>query len=185
MRKSRLFALLCAFVPGAGEMYLGLMKKGLSVMTIFWGAIFVILFLNLPPLLVVLPVIWFYSFFDVLNLRNMTEQERMMQEDKFLFDLDNILQKDWRRILGSRYRLVGGGCIFLGLYLLYNNFLFPYLHRLADLFPFLYPLLRNLPSLVVAALIILLGVYLLRGGYGAKRNLLEDDYTEYRGEKHD
>lgn len=185
MKKSRLFALLCAFMPGAGEMYLGLMKKGLSIMTLFFGSVFVIAFLNIPPLLVLLPVIWFYSFFDVLNLRNMTEQQRMMQEDRFWFDLDSILQKDWRRILASRYRLVGGGCIFLGLYLLYSNLISPYLWRLSELFPLLRPILRNFPTLVVAFLIILFGIYLLRGGFGARKNLLEDDYTEYRGGKHD
>ena len=39
MRKSRLFSLLCAFWPGAGEMYLGLMKRGIGIMILFWFAL--------------------------------------------------------------------------------------------------------------------------------------------------
>ena len=51
MRKSRLFSLLCAFWPGAGEMYLGLMKRGLAIMVIFWGSIGVMSYLGLEMLL--------------------------------------------------------------------------------------------------------------------------------------
>ena len=71
MRKSRLFSLLCAFWPGAGEMYLGLMKRGLAIMVIFWGSIGVMSYLGLEMLLFALPVLWFYSFFDTLTLRNL------------------------------------------------------------------------------------------------------------------
>ena len=39
MKKSRLFSLLCACWPGAGEMYLGLMNRGLAIMLLFWGII--------------------------------------------------------------------------------------------------------------------------------------------------
>ena len=40
MKKSRFFSLLCAFWPGAGEMYLGLMKRGLGIMLAFWGDVY-------------------------------------------------------------------------------------------------------------------------------------------------
>ena len=39
MKKSRLFSLLCAFCPGAGEMYMGLLKRGASIMLLFWGIV--------------------------------------------------------------------------------------------------------------------------------------------------
>ena len=71
MKKSRLFSLLCAFWPGAGEMYLGLMKRGLAIMVIFWGAIAIMSTIGLEMLLFALPVLWFYSFFDTLTLRNL------------------------------------------------------------------------------------------------------------------
>ena len=70
MKKSRLFSLLCAFCPGAGEMYMGLLKRGASIMLLFWGI--VALCTLIPYLMFLLPVIWFFSFFETLNLRNMT-----------------------------------------------------------------------------------------------------------------
>ena len=36
-RKNSFFTFLFSFVPGAGEMYMGFMKQGLSLMTLFLG----------------------------------------------------------------------------------------------------------------------------------------------------
>ena len=56
MKKSRFFSLLCAFWPGAGEMYLGLMKRGLGIMLAFWGVIAMIVAFQVDLLLFILPV---------------------------------------------------------------------------------------------------------------------------------
>ena len=61
MRKSRLFSLLCAFWPGAGEMYLGLMKRGIGIMILFWFAL-AIGATMFPWIIFIMPVLWFYSF---------------------------------------------------------------------------------------------------------------------------
>ena len=45
-RKSGFLTFCFACLPGAGEMYLGYMKRGLSVMIAFWGLIFVASLLN-------------------------------------------------------------------------------------------------------------------------------------------
>ena len=61
MKKNSFLTFCFAFIPGAGEIYLGMMKKGLAVMLLFWSLSMVagVLF---PPLLFLLPVIWCYSF---------------------------------------------------------------------------------------------------------------------------
>lgn len=66
-------AFIFSLVPGAGHMYLGLMDRGIQLMLIFFGT----LFLSSPGLgegllsnlwaMVVAPVTWFYSFFDALQ----------------------------------------------------------------------------------------------------------------------
>lgn len=38
-----------------------------------------------PALVFLLPVIWFYAFFDALNRINMTVEELELQPDEFLF----------------------------------------------------------------------------------------------------
>ena len=67
-RKSGFLTFCFACLPGAGEMYLGYMKRGLSVMLAFWGLIFVASLLNMGILGILAPVIWAYSFFDTFNL---------------------------------------------------------------------------------------------------------------------
>ena len=61
MKKNSFLTFCFAFIPGAGEMYLGMMKKGLAVMLLFWSLSMIagVLF---PPLLFLMPVIWCYSF---------------------------------------------------------------------------------------------------------------------------
>ena len=80
MRKSRILTFLFALWPGAGQMYLGYMKRGVSLMGIFCLLISITGFLNLSFLFFLLPVIWFYAFFDTLNLRSMS-YEFLPQDD--------------------------------------------------------------------------------------------------------
>ena len=70
MRKSRILTFLFALWPGAGQMYLGYMKRGVSLMGIFCLLISITGFLNLSFLFFLLPVIWFYAFFDTLMFQS-------------------------------------------------------------------------------------------------------------------
>ena len=74
-RKSGFLTFCFACLPGAGEMYLGYMKRGLSVMIAFWGLIFVASLLNMGILGILAPIIWAYSFFDTFNLRAQTPEQ--------------------------------------------------------------------------------------------------------------
>ncbi|MBE3518939.1 MAG: hypothetical protein IMW97_01390 [Firmicutes bacterium] len=67
-QKSTLWALLFSVVPGAGHMYLGWQERGLAFMASFFGALFLMDWLHLSFFLFMLPVIWFYSFFDALQI---------------------------------------------------------------------------------------------------------------------
>lgn len=184
MKKSSVWTFLFSLFPGAGHMYLGLMKKGASLMLLFCTIFALSGFLSLPFLVVFLPVIWFYSFFDAMNLRNVPYEDRLAQEDHFLFDMDGLLKKDWMAILKKRHLLVGGVCIFLGAWILFRNVLGSSLRRLADVMPWLYALIDSLPTILVATAIILLGIYLVVGG--KKKDVAqEQDYVEYGGDDHD
>ena len=76
-KKNRLFTFFCSLIPGAGEMYLGFFKHGISVMSLFFLLLFCsgILF---PPLMFLSPVLWFYSFFHVNHLITLTDEEFYM-----------------------------------------------------------------------------------------------------------
>ena len=74
-RKKKKFLTFCfSLLPGAGEMYLCFMKQGISLMGIFFLVWALSGMLNLPALLFVQPVIWFYSFFHVHNLNSLPEE---------------------------------------------------------------------------------------------------------------
>ena len=62
MERNKFLVFCFAFVPGAGQMYLGMMKKGLVIMSAFWAVIAVAVMLNLGVLCVFLPIIWFMLF---------------------------------------------------------------------------------------------------------------------------
>ena len=163
MKKSRLFSLLCACWPGAGEMYLGLMNRGLAIMLLFWGIIAVGAFGFVIPMFL-LPVIWFYSFFDTLTLRNLDYYAltELQERDEYFF----------RDLMGDKYDLPGAAQkyhLFLGIALIVCGgfFLYDRLIRWiwhVQIVPsWLLGFLDGLPSMLVSFGIIALGVWLVRG----------------------
>ena len=90
-KKNRLFTFFCSLIPGAGEMYLGFFKHGLSVMTLFFLLMFFSSML-FPPLMFLAPVLWFYSFFHVNHLITLPDDEFYMIEDDYFFHVDRFIQ---------------------------------------------------------------------------------------------
>ena len=75
-RKKNSFWRLCfSFLPGAGEMYMGFMKMGISTMSLFMAVFFFAVTLEFGALMIVGLVIWFYSFFHVHNLASLPDEE--------------------------------------------------------------------------------------------------------------
>ena len=70
-RKNGFLTFLCACCFGAGQMYLGMMKRGVSIMLAACLIFAVGGVLGISILLVLLPVVWFFAFFDTFNLRAM------------------------------------------------------------------------------------------------------------------
>lgn len=182
MKKSSFWTFVFSVFPGAGHMYLGMMKKGASLMLAFCGVIAVAGFFNLNFLLILMPVIWFYSFFDAINLCHLPYEQRLEQEDHFLFGADDFLKKDWLGVAKKRHLLVGGVCIFFGVWMLFQTCIEPYMSMLYNNLPWLYRLINSMPTILVATCIILLGVYLVGGGKKNKEPI-DTDYIEYGGNR--
>lgn len=178
-KKSGLLTFLLACLPGAGQMYLGYMRRGLSFMLIFWGTIFVAAFFSFGMLCILLPVVWAYAFFDTFNLR--AQAPECLRPDGFLVDPLPLLGSDFRKFAERRHTLFGGLLIFIGLYSLYSVFLEPILWDLCSRFglDWLRRGLANLPMLLVAVLLIFFGARLVRGGDALPGP--EEDYTAFKG----
>ncbi|WP_298843675.1 hypothetical protein [Clostridium sp.] len=152
-----------SLMPGAGHMYLGFMKMGLSLMTIFFFIIFLSSFLSIGPLLFILPLIWFYSFFDCLNKRYSTDEEFLLLEDKYLFSLDEIVKID-KNVLKKHSLFSGILLILLGSYLIFNNVinsLSQYMPQ--NVYNSIGDLIRMAPQIIVGIVIVVIGARLIIG----------------------
>lgn len=177
MKKNKFLAFFFGMIPGAGQMYLGYMKRGFSLMTAFFLLIAVTAFLQMEFLLFALPIIWFYAFFDTLNLSAQGYDARYCQPDDYLFHLDSIMGRNWFQTFQKRHLIAGAACILLGFYLVLTNVVAPFLSVFGI---WIYDVLRVFPPLIIAAAIIILGVHLIRGeGFYPAGKMIEDDFKEY------
>ena len=189
MKKSNFLTFIFALIPGAGQMYLGMVKKGISLMTLFMGVIALVGFFRLSFLALALPVIWFYTFFDTFNTHNLTP-EQMEQQDKFLFGSEDLFHDSWKSVFEKRHRLLGGIVLVLGIYMLYENFRTRFSGLLWQILghnDFIYNLVDSFPVLIISLLIIAVGINLLRGKKLAGVKMLgqKNDFKEFGGEKDD
>ncbi len=166
-KKNHLFTFFCSLIPGAGEMYLGFFKHGISVMSLFFLLFFCsgILF---PPLMYLSPVLWFYSFFHVNHLVTLPDDEFYMIEDEYFFPIDFLVKN--RSLLLTRYRKVTSCClILLGSAILWQN-LNDFVHMLCGRYlsipepvrELLSWFSRRIPQMLVATVILALGIWLIR-----------------------
>ncbi|EJV87670.1 hypothetical protein ACQKOD_28130 [Bacillus mycoides] len=114
-KKSKTFASILAMFPGAGHMYLGLQRRGLQLMAAFLLSIYLLDLLRLSAFLFLVPIIWFYSFFDTLQQTAKYGKERVHDEpiiDYFI----------------NHQRWIGIGLITLGGYYLLDQTVLPILN---------------------------------------------------------
>lgn len=159
-----------AFWPGAGQMYQGYMKRGLSLISLFCGG-FVLAWLA-EPLLVVMPIVWMYSFFDTFNLRAQLGAGNAPADD-YLVHLGR--DESLERLLARRHKLFGWALVALGAYVFYDSFVMEFLENLIWRYDVhnwlvwgLYEALRQVPQLALCLALILLGLWLVRGPRGAQ-----------------
>jgi hypothetical protein len=162
--KKNSFLTFCfSFLPGAGQMYMGFMKRGVSLMSGFFLIIFFTVWFEMPLFVFAAIVLWFYAFFDTFNLRATPDDEFYAIEDKYIFFPG--IAKEGSDILKGKYRQVLAlGLILFGTVLLWHNII--------DLFGSILPdqvrqIIRDFgyyfPQLLVGFAIIALGVYLITG----------------------
>lgn len=164
-KRSKFWTFLFSCLPGAGQMLNGFMKAGLSLMGLFFGVAALSAILNIGSLLYILPVIWFYAFFDSINRRFVPDEEFYTQQDEWLFSIDRIFNRTYPEALrrnGGLY--LGVGLLLLGVLLLwdtlagYMSYFLP-----VEVMEAIRQINRVLPRLIVGGVIIFIGVKLLMG----------------------
>lgn len=164
-KKNGFLTFIFSLIPGAGEMYMGFFKQGISIMVIFFGLMTMSSYLEMGPLMFLLPVIWFYSFFHVHNLAALSDEEFYAVEDKFLFDFDEESVKKQFGKEKSR-KILAVILIVWGSFALWNMFI-GYIYNMIGIFGngflWIYEIMSDIPRAVFAIAIILVGVYLIKG----------------------
>lgn len=168
-KKSRFWSFIWSFIPGAGDMYLGFMKMGISLMLGFMGLIALMALTNLDVLAVFPVTMWFYSFFHANNLAGLDEHTFMAMEDRFLFGLDewDTIEKLGAHMTGKRKTAVAAVFILIGIVMLWQAIF----NLLCDIFGWdnvvlsqIYYFIRDdLPRFVVGIGIIWVGLLMIRG----------------------
>lgn len=163
-KKNGFFTFIWSFVPGAAEMYMGFMKCGLSLMTLFLVSVMIPIIIYIhEALLLIAVLVWFYAFFHARNLAACTEEMLQSMEDDFIWDSFGDGTKT--RIESPTLRKWGAAIlIVIGSSLLWQNFR----NVAATLIPdrywdMIWPLFNNVPEIAVSILIIAIGIGLIVG----------------------
>ena len=120
-QKHGFWVFIFSLIPGAGEMYMGFKKQGISIMLLFWGSIALASITGLVWLAMFLPVICFYSFFNVHNLKSLSEEEFYSVEDNYILHMDQ-LSGDMGKFLQKHQSAAAWVLILLGICILWSRF---------------------------------------------------------------
>jgi hypothetical protein len=163
-RKKNSFWRLCfSFLPGAGEMYMGFMKMGISTMSLFMAVFFFAVTLEFGALMIVGLVIWFYSFFHVHNLASLPDEEFYSIEDDYIFHFISPSEQG-KEFYKNNRRILAYILIFMGTITTWNsmlNLLYEYLPE--TIYFYIRHLSYDLPKFLAGIGIILLGAAMIRG----------------------
>lgn len=165
-KRSKFWTIVFAFLPGAGHMYNGFMKMGVSFMGLFFIVWALASFINIGAIAFLAPVIWFYAFFDCINRVFQDDAEFYNQEDRFLFTAEQLEKFNWS-ILKKQNLLIGAILVIIGIYAIWNNVILDTLWTYNLLPQEVYNLIVSfgnmVPQLVVGVLIIYAGFALIMG----------------------
>lgn len=178
-KKNGFFTFIFSLIPGAGEMYMGFLKQGASLMGLFIILIVLASELGIESLVYALPVVWFYSFFHVHCLRKMTDEEFYAVEDDFLFHMGQLL--DVERQNKKHRTVLAGVLLVVGVLLLCDNFSTLFRWFLPEYMrSYVYGFFRMLPQIIIGLLFVGIGIWLI---LGKKRELEEQDILESKVEQ--
>lgn len=170
-KKKNRFLLFCfSFLPGAGEMYLGFMKTGISLLSIFAICVMLTGYTGIGIVAFLPFVIWVYSFFHANNLGALSDEDFYRVEDGYLFGLNETELGSFKDSIVGKYRkalaiiliILGASMLWQAFchmlwHLVGSDFYYEYISRFTDIVS------DDLPKVIIALVVIWLGVKLIQG----------------------
>lgn len=161
-KKNKFLTFCFSLMPGAGEMYMGFMRMGVSLMILFFLSIMIPVSLRLDALSISGVVVWFYGFFHANHLASLADEEFDKVKDEYLLGLDTLA--GGRDFVSKYHKWVAAVLIAAGIILLWNTAADMVYRFLPD---FVYTTMRIIgsyaPRLLTAVIIIFAGVKMISG----------------------
>ncbi|GIQ68968.1 hypothetical protein [Xylanibacillus composti] len=155
-KKSKPLATLLAMFPGAGHMYLGLQRRGLQLMAAFLFSIYILDTLHLSLFLFVIPILWFFSLFDALQILSSPNMK----------EVKDVPFVDW---LMNHQKWIGIALLLMGGYYLFDQIALDVLTRLFPDLRIAYWFNQYAQTFIVSTLLIVGGLKLLTGQKRSKK----------------
>ena len=182
MEKSNFWKFIFSFIPGAGYMYLGMMKKGFVVMLSFLGLMGMAGTMAMSFLLCILPAIWFYAFFETYNLGKLDLETRLEKDKQFYDGILRLFDGNLAIFMGKRQKLIGGIFIFFALYAFIYGVLKP-LFGWDSRYWIVSRLIDVLPTVLVIVFLFKFGQYLMKKEQTEDFTAYKEEVLEETGEK--
>lgn len=147
-QNKKIISMLLSIIPGAGHMYIGLQKQGLQLMTIFFFSLFFIDWIDISALMFIVPIVWFYSIFDVMH--KVSEDLPLKDEDVVFVTWFNNKQG----ILKNKNKYIGWIMIVVGIILVADKLALPIIQRYLNFEPYL---LKSYLETGIAAFVFIIG----------------------------
>ncbi|MEA5050052.1 MAG: hypothetical protein VB021_01090 [Oscillospiraceae bacterium] len=161
-QRSKFWTFLFSLMPGCGQMYMGFMKRGLSLLGLFAAGCFFAALLNMGELTIFVAVVWFYAFFDALNLG-------WLEPERFALVSDDYVRFDGKLRSEKALSKYGGiALVILGAAILWQNTFMRLLdsselyHANYLLYSVLHEIGYGMPRVAVSVLLIVCGIRLIR-----------------------
>lgn len=163
-KKSKSVAAMLSIMPGAGHLYLGLQKRGIQLMAAFLFSIYILDVLRLGLFLFIIPIIWFFSFFDSM-------------QKAALYRTGEVEDEPLVSYLVNHQKWLGIGMMVLGLYYLGTDIFIPMaapaLQRMLNID--IYHIVYSYVQQAVICLILIGGGIKLMIGKKSNRTAKEED----------
>lgn len=154
MKHSRGTAIFFSLMPGAGHMYLGLIRQGIQIMLLFFFTWFIAHSYDFHFFYIFIPIIWFYSIFDV-SKKSLLAEDQLKDEDLPIFSNKQLLNNLGKGNSIERY--IAYGLILLGFFSMIDNIVLPLLETYFQHYEFI----NYFRSFITAAVLIILGILLI------------------------
>ena len=160
-KRSSFLTFIASLVPGLGYMYLGLIKKGIQAMVIFFLIEPLFSFIGLGGLTsVILIPLWFYLFFDTFNIARKLDRGEFVNDSDFIFskyhylnNKENLSDGTIKNMRDRSGLIVGWALVIIGILSIINK-LFPN-NAIYDFIK------QSIGTYFVPVLFVFVGVYLL------------------------